>query len=305
MKNCLSLLIIGLVILSSCVNYEDDDYIEYFVVEAYLVSGQEFPEVQLSTTNPAFQEYNFEDVAVQGADVRIELLSEGPNSSIETVFPYVQSFPGIYFPDERDFPDENIVLPGRTYRLQITTTDGTQITSTTITPGDFKLLTEANQTVEYQGDEQLELILTQSFYPDRQSIYIFTSVAQDTSVENLTPVYFDFYDDDDDLTLEDFRATSSGTLNEGNFTLNDDGTISLNVPWLAIAFYGQNDLIVSTIDDNVFDFVSSQETQLGGFSVSPGEIPNLIYNIDEAIGVFGSFTTDTITTFIDRPTDLN
>ncbi len=298
MKYLLPLLLISLAVLNSCVNYEDEDYIEYFVIEAYLFSGEPFPEILFSTTNPAFESYSFEDVAVSGADIRIESLGGGIGSAPDNVITYSEFTQGVYLPDFEDF-----VEPGHTYRLVITAPDETEITAHTITPGAFELLTEDNQSVEYQGEEQLELVLTPSEYPGRQSIYIFTSIAQDTSVENLTPIYFDFFDSDDDLTLEDFRATSSGTLNEGNFTENEDGTINLDVPWLAIAFYGINDLIVSTVDDNVFDFVSSQETQLGGFSVSPGEIPNLNYNIDQAIGVFGSFTTDTIRTNILRPAE--
>ena len=289
MKFYVPLFIIYLIAISNCNLYKQDSYIEYYVVESYLISGQPLPDVLLSTTDPSFEVYEFEDLAVSGASVIVELLKESEGSDPEYVITYSELEAGIYTPDEI-VP----VLPGRTYRLEIITSDETQITAYTITPGNFELLSEDDVSVVYQAEEQIELQLTQSFYPNRQSVYIFTTIAQDTSVENLTPPYFDFYDADANSTLDDFRITSSGVLNEGNFTVNDDSTITLNVPWLAIAFFGLNDIIVSTVDDNVFDFVTSQEAQLGGFVVSPGEISNLTYHIDNAIGIFGSFTTDTL-----------
>ncbi len=122
-------------------------------------------------------------------------------------------------------------------------------------------------------------------------------------VENLTPFYAQLLEDSDtpeeDLFL--FSNNSSGILNEGNFEPNDDGSITIQYPWVGIAFFGENQIVANTIDDNVYDFVRSQQVQLGGSTLSPGEIQNVIYHIDGGIGVFGSLASDTVKTTVRRP----
>jgi hypothetical protein len=68
-----------------------------------------------------------------------------------------------------------------------------------------------------------------------------------------------------------------------------------------VAFYEDNLIVANTIDDNVYDFIRSQETQLGGSTLSPGEIQNVIYNIEGGIGVFGALASDTVQVYIKRP----
>ena len=90
-------------------------------------------------------------------------------------------------------------------------------------------------------------------------------------------------------------------MNESNFEISPDSSVILQYPWLAVAFFEENQIVANIIDDNIYDFVRSQSVQLGGSTLSPGEIPNILYNIEGGIGVFGSIAADTIQTYIKRP----
>jgi hypothetical protein len=85
------------------------------------------------------------------------------------------------------------------------------------------------------------------------------------------------------------RITNSPIINEGNYDINQDGTLTIRLPWIAVAFFGENRLTASALDDNLYDFIRTQTVQQGGSTLSPGEIPNVIERIEGGTGVFGSF----------------
>jgi hypothetical protein len=152
--------------------------------------------------------------------------------------------------------------------------------------------------VTYQRNPQFRATTSQSTYPERQSYYIFTVNAIDPEEEDLTPLYADFVDDEDELS--DFFVNSSGIINQENYDINTDQSITISLPWLGVAFYGANDIIINAIDDNMYDFLRSQDVQGGGALLSPGEIQNVVYNIAGGIGIFGSMASDTNRVFIRR-----
>ena len=102
----------------------------------------------------------------------------------------------------------------------------------------------------------------------------------------MTPFYAEFVGEDEDL--DDVLITESPPINEQNYDINDDGTLTIRLPWIAVAFYGPNRITASTVDDNLYDFLRSQQVQQGGSTFSPGEIPNVIAHVDGGTGVFGS-----------------
>jgi hypothetical protein len=284
--------------LSGCELYEQDDYQEYYVVESYLVANGDLRQVRLSTTNPIDETYQFEDNAVSGATVEIQRLNA--DSSVAEPYPYQEQQPGIYMPVNND-----TVRAAQLYRLLVTTQNGDEISSTTYVPGNFETVNELESSYIYQSDKQVELTTTPSSYiTDRQTYFVFTISALDTNPNNLTPFYADQVDDDD-TDIEEFYVNSSGIVNEGNFEQHSNGNITLDLPWLAVAFYGSNNIIVNTIDDNLYDFLRSQSTQSGGSTLSPGEIQNIRYNVNGGIGIFGSMASDTNNTFITRPQPTN
>ncbi len=296
MNKTLILSIIALcMVISACEVYEQDEYEEHYVVESYLVANRDLAQVRLSTTAPAYEYYSFINTAVSGADVEVRLLASD-GVTIEETIPFSQSSPGIYIPDTT-----HSVLPLRTYQLHILIpSDMHEITASTFVPDTFRVIDGVQDTVTYQSTaNRLELTLSESNYPGRQNVFIFNTIASDTTYQNLTPVYRDLWDGPE--SIRDYSNTSSGLINEGNFTVNSDGTVTIRYPWIAVAFYGDNRLVASTLDENIYDYIRSESVQLGGSTLSPGEIQNVITHVEGGIGLFGSIASDSIDTFIKRP----
>lgn len=283
-----------LLLLTGCEFYEQDEYEEFYVVESYLIANDELPDVRLSTTSEISEEYTFRDNAVSDADIEIRLLN--PDSTVVEAFPYAEIKKGIYQPAVGA-----IVKSEQLYQLHVVTPSRDTITSTTYVPGDFDTVNELKTRYEYQSEQQIEITTTPSSYiTERQTFYIFSVNVIDPDSSSLTPFYRDLvFDQENDIG--NYFKNSSGIINEGNYEQNESGNITLTVPWLAIAFYELNDVIASAIDDNMYDFLRSQDVQTGGTTLSPGEIQNIRYNVKGGIGVFGSMATDTNRIFIERP----
>ncbi len=287
MKKIITLLLF-LVAFTSCEFYEQDEYKEYYVIESYLVANDTLPEVRLSTTSPIREEYIFEDVALSGAEVEIQLLNS--DSTIAESYSYIQEKAGIYKPNT-----PIIVQDTTLYRLHVETSNGDIITATTFVPEDFETINkdEVEDHYLYQSEQQIEVDTTPSSYiTDRQTFYIFTVNASNPILDNMTPFYKDLVLNQGN-DIENYYVNSSGIINEGNYEKNSDGTITLKVPWLAISFFGPNVIIANAIDDNMYDFLRSQDVQTGGSTLSPGEIQNIRYNVNGGIGIFGSMSSDT------------
>ncbi|NBC25719.1 MAG: DUF4249 family protein [Bacteroidetes bacterium] len=284
-----------LLLLQGCGIYEQDGFEEVVVVEAYAEAGERLPDVRLSTNLPVDQEYSFENVALSGATVTITRLDE--NGAAENVFEYRAISEGVYRSRDRSTPVE----AGKAYRLDVTFADRPdELTAVTNVPRQFNIINEVEESYVYQSENQLEILLTATESEANQNVYVFNTIAKEPSPENLTPFYRDAVEDGDS-EVSDFFNNSSGLINEGNFEIRDDQTILLRYPWLGVAFFGENAVVINSVDQNLADVIRSQELQLGGSTLPPGEIPNLIYNVDGGIGVFGSLSTDTIITRFDRP----
>jgi hypothetical protein len=301
MKSHASIIILMLIslaiVLVSCEITNQDEYTEYVVVEAYAVANRPLPHVQVSKTTPVVEFYDAANNVLMLAIVQITLLDE--NGGDEMVFPYRFSLTdgGVFVPVNTEY----IVEPRRSYRLDVTFNDRSEvIRAVTTVPDTFDVISEVPERVVYQSENQLEITISQAQRLGSQNIFVFSSVALEPEEQNLTPFYKASVEDED-LELEDVIITSSGLINEGNFDLNPDGTITLRFPWIGVAFYGENLVVTSLVDRNINDLIRSQQVQLGGSTLSPGEIPNLIYNVEGGIGVFGSISTDTVKTVFVRP----
>lgn len=301
------LLILAAGSLAGCDPFEPEPYREYVVVEAWLKAGQPLPPVRLSTTMPVDQKYSFEEAAVAGAEVRVHLLD--PSGESEAAYAYEMERPGIYRPAPGALHE---VIPGRTYHLEVELSDGRQVRARTTVPQPFAV--SANrESIIYQenllggdedvDDENKQLILT--IHPlsesTQQRIFIFNAIADSPTYENLTPFYKDVIDSDDEIDINEFANNSSGLTPDDMFTTEPDGTLDLRYPWIGVAFYGGQTIVANSIDSNTNDFVRSQSVQLGGSTLSPGEIPNAIYHVEGGIGVFGSMVSDSVYVRIERP----
>lgn len=282
-------------ILLGCNPYSQDDFSELVVIESYAVANRPLPDVHVSRTLPAFDEYSFEEAAISNAIVQITWFDE--NGVEQDIFELSEVSPGVY----RHTNGDHQVNPKAGYRLDVRFNDrDDEITATTIIPDQFEVLNTVKESVVYQSEDQLEIIVSATESAARQNVYVFNTLSQEPTFENLTPFYLNAVVNGD-ADLAEFSSNSSGLINEGNFIINPDQSITIQVPWLGIAFFGRNFIALNSVDKNMNDLIRSQDVQLGGSTLPPGEIQNLIYNVEGGIGVFGSFSTDTVQTRILRP----
>ncbi len=289
-------LLIGLIIWTGCDPYTQDQYTEQVVVEAYLTSNHSLTPIRLSTTGEATEIYNFEQFALRGAQVMIWVLKPNSNEKDYRIT-YEESSPGIYQPTEL-----HKVQPGTTYQLEVFHPDYPDVEAFTTVPASFKIINPIPDTLYYQSEDQLTLELGAQEAENGQNYYIINTIAAQPLEELLTPFYREFITDEDEeetqQSLSELRINSSGILSEGNFNRNQNGNVEIRYPWLAVAFFGVNDIVPSLIDQNLYDYIRSESVQLGGSTLSPGEIQNVLTPIIGGVGIFGSMSRDTARTLI-------
>jgi len=292
----ISIFILSLFVITGCESLSQDEYEEFFVIESYAVAGRPLPSITIKRTGEATE--LFDDEALRVNDATVQLVRLDENDNVVQEFEYIlDGDKGVYSANNQT----EVVQAGGTYQF-IAEVPGAdeQIRATTIVPDSFDIISEIPVQLVYQGEEQLEITITNTTPEFRQNVFVFSTVAQEPLEENLTPFYKASFDDDN-IDLDDVIINSSGLINEGSFDINPDNTITLRFPWLGVAFYGENVVVIDSVDENLFDLVRSQEVQLGGSTLSPGEIPNVLYNTEGAIGIFGSMATDTVSTRFVRP----
>lgn len=142
------------------------------------------------------------------------------------------------------------------------------------------------ESVVYQSAEQLEVELSSATNSWEGTIFVFDATAENPVPDNLTPFYRDLVEDDD-TDIEDLYHNDSGLIVMANFTQKENGNLIALFPWLGVALFGKNIITINTVDKNLEELVQSQGLQFGGgFTLSPGEIPNLRYNAKGGIGVY-------------------
>jgi hypothetical protein len=188
-----------------------------------------------------------------------------------------------------------VVQGGATYRLRATLPGGQDLSAETTIPTDLALVQAENTESTFLSENQPSFTLTRATVRDAPVVFIFTTVSLldfDTTpdeelIRQLTPFYEDGFDEDED-DIRDFRVNASPIVNEGNYEDNGDGTITTDYPWIALAFCGRNEVAVSVLDRAMYDYIRTVGAQQG--ALSPGEIPNIVDNIDGGTGIFGSYT---------------
>lgn len=274
--------------LASCDSAETGTPGADYVVESILVSGEILPPVRLSRTAAINSAYDFGRLAVADAEVSIALL--GTAGAARSTIAYAESpdSAGVYLPADTSLT----ALPLGTYRLSIRLpATGETITATTTVPDTFTVIAGTRQTAVYQSTEQLELTMTRSRPAARSETYfIVITEALDPDPDRLTPIAADILENEvGDADFESLVVSASPIFNEENYDVNPDGSLSVRYPWIGINFYGLNRIGINALDDNAYDFFRSQSVQQGGSTLSPGEIPNPLENIDGAHGIFGSY----------------
>jgi hypothetical protein len=282
--------------LNGCNQYDKVEHKKYYVIESYLVANRNLPQVKVSTTLPINGSYTFKKAALNDANVHIQQLNA--DGVVAKTYPYHLQSDGIYQPDN---PEP--VLPKHKYKLKISFPNGDSVQSITYVPGDFHVTLLSASTLTYQSSQLIHLNISQSFYPGRQSYYIFTANAVNPSSKRLTPYYTTTVDITGNF-ISDYYINSSGVKNEENYKHNTNGTLDVKLPWELIAFYVKNRIVINTIDDNLYDFIRSEKVQTGGSILPPGQAQNIKYHVQGGIGIFGSMASDTTTVYIKKNANL-
>ena len=292
-----ALMALGLsTLLSACDSVGVGEPPADIVVEMILIADEPMPELRLSRTLELKEKIDFAAQSIRGATV---VVTQRGSTGGLVRFAETAEEPGVYYPT----PEDHIVEPGAIYDLDIQASEAANpITATTTVPGRFEVVGTAPDSVVYQSSEQLQVTITRSTHPDRElNYFVFVTEALDVRREQLVPFIQDLVSNDDDVNVEDFRVNGSPLVSSGNFDVNPDGTITIQYPWIGLAFFGPNRLNLNALDDNLYDFVRSQSVQQGGSTFGPGEIPNPIENVVGAHGLFGSMARATHTFVVLRP----
>jgi len=280
--------------LAGC-DLAEEDFRPEVVVEGFLFANEFLPAIRLSETAPFSATYSFEEYALSGADVRIVLLDEAGGEELSVPFTEAPDVPGTYVPDTTDYL-VYLVRPGRRYRFEARlpgrpdlVPPGEIVRAETTVPDSFRIATPPPDTVAYDvSGPGPAFDVTPSETPGRQAVFLFTVTALDPDTYGLTLTIASLIEDTD-ADPADFVNSSSPVLNEGNYDRNPDGTITIRVPWLAIAYFGPNRFTLHALDDAAYDFIRSRTAQFSPTTLSPGEIQDVLSNVENGTGVFGSF----------------
>jgi len=274
------------------------------VVEAYLQGSVPMAPVQLTRSVGTDAAYVTSEAAVRNATVEVRRLTE-EGTPAETIA-FSEQEPGLYRPDA---PPR--VQPRTTYELSVTTPEGEHVTATTTVPDTISIVETQYANVVYQGPNQPTFTITPpQSSREQQGVLVLTTTSlldfgrpESQLRERLTPFYAEDYDPEED-SIDVFRTTSSGVLNEANFDRDAAGRITTRLPWISVAFYGPNEAAIHVIDENLFDLIRSQQAQSPGGpggGLGPGEIPNVIEHVNGGTGVFGSYARTTQRVQVRRP----
>ncbi len=286
----LMLLFVGL----GCDSTVDSIHSDEIVVESYLVANEPMPPVWVSRSIALGSTFNPESVAVRDASVVIYVLN-GEGVKTQTIrFEESGDEPGAY----RSTTDE-VVQAGKTYRLEVQSgLDAELVWAETTVPADFELIEPSATEIAYKDPAQFSMLVTQSKVEGGQSVFVFTMESLEPTLHNLIPVYREFVYDEEitdldtfEWSVDDFKQLlvfTSPPIFEGNYEVFSDGTLRVKLPWFAVAFYGPLKVTMTILDKNLYDFQRYQQSQQGGSTLSPGEIPNVLDHIENGRGLFGS-----------------
>lgn len=315
-------LILLAAVASGC-DATDPDADLQLVVSATLGAGEPLPTVTLSRVSPLLDVYDPASVAVSGARVSVTLLAA--DGSDEATYAYAGAAPGAYEP-----VTAAAVLAGRRYRLDVTAGAET-LTAETLVPPALTLVEGPPAEVTYGEGQGPELRISRSTTAERKATFVASTralapaVFEEVVIDGETfyrsvpapgtylpvPLVRRFLDCEaeaggtllcaEDPGREDFLVGTSPVINEASYIDLGDGTLLVQIPFLAFGYYGPYRVSLVSLDAALEAFVEAQFVQGGGSTLSPGEIPNLVTNVEGGLGVFGSFARVSVQTTITEP----
>ena len=305
---------LGLVVVTGCDSTTVGSTDEQVVVSASLIAGQPLSHVELSLTRPIDAFFDPDEARVTNAEVSVSLLDASGQVVESTPYRYEGGQLSLYVPLS-DAPP--VAQAGRTYRLDVTVpgTPARRLSALTTIPEAIDVIDPPADEVTYQSGQGPALIVSKSEREDRKVVFLITVRSQDpvdlerVIVEGDTlyrsipesgfapvPFVLSFANCEQEANeqllcetdLSDFNGGSSPLINQESYIDRGDGTLLVNIPWLAFGFYGPADVNLVRLDDALIDYIETQTLQFAPTTLSPGEIPNIISNVEGGLGVFGS-----------------
>ena len=280
-------LILSLLVgLAGCNPYKQDSFQPQYSIQAYLVANASIPPIRLVKTLPASGSSSSSEVP----DAQVTVTEVNAQGSVLHTFPYRYDGGTRYIPMV-----SSTVVPGYTYKLNIDVPSYNQpIQARCTIPGAFQVKLAGSAAEKYQRGSGITLLSTQSQYPGRGAYYVIAAVAQQPDSAHLTPYFLNKVENDSYTPTSSLTKISSRIFNQGDFQTDTQSNLIIPVPWDIFAFYGENQLVIYTLDDNTYDFLRSLDVQYGSTQVTPGQLYNLIYHVKGGIGLFGGLATDTV-----------
>jgi len=250
-------------LFTGCDKSEEEDFVQQFVLEGYLMVGQPMS-VHLSHTVPLGQLYDPAQVAVSGADVRIWA------GGHEFALPEDTARHGTY-----SLPaDSHIVTTGEDYRIRVDV-QGAVLTAATHNAAGSVAIDSCNlpvwrdstnmDTLEY-GDT--EFFLHWNLDSRSDGYWIIT--------ENLEPDWF-----------EEWREVSgnNGSTGYSFWYWTERGIDEFKVPWIILSYTGRHRVRVVSCDEACYNYA---------FTSFPGDPENQPQsNVQGGLGVFCAIDVDT------------
>ncbi len=279
------------VLFAACDGTVENAFTPEVVVESYQIVGEPLAPVYVLRNAPVGATFDRAALAIRDAAVEVQLLGEA--GGVEARYAYRNTGGDRY--DAGDTEGAG-VLPLRRYRLEVRVPGEPAVVSAEmLTPGAFEFVTASADTATYGVDgDELTFNVTRPTYPARQAVFLFTTetLLDALTLDDAVPFIRAILErsDDGDFELEDLRVGASPLINEKTYETNPDGTLRIELPWIAVPFYGPSRVSANAVDDNLYDFLRSQAVQQGGSTLSPGEIPNVLDRVENGAGLFGSFS---------------
>lgn len=316
MRRFLPLLLV-LPLLAGCDAEGDTSFTSQVAVESYQIVDEPLAPIYLTRTVAADRPYVPADAAVTDAVVTVTLVGEGGSPDVVVPYRLANAAQGRY-----DAVMGGDVQPLRTYRLRATVPgQSAPVTASTTTPGRFETLSSTDLDVPYAPfatQRVASFTISRPVFPGKSTAFVFTSetLLQSPTLNDVVPFLRSILDRDDNgtpdfqeatdsddrsPTFEDFRLGSSPVLNEANYETNADGSLTIDLPWITVLFYGDLRVTTNAIDDNLYDYLRSQAIQQGGTGLSPGEVPNLLARVENGTGLFGSLSRVSATLTVRKP----
>ncbi|NUN70574.1 MAG: DUF4249 family protein [Bacteroidetes bacterium] len=240
-------------------------YERQVVVTGLLEAGNNVDTLKLVYTGEVDKTFSPSAYAVTNAVVKII----GTDVAFTDSLVHDPSNPGRYYSTD----PSKIILPTKSYRLDVRTADGKSITATTTVPDTFSMLFSTlkdKDTVRYDVKKQVNIF---AWTPSRlHGTYLPTVWSTDS---NAALIPKSFRRDTVDVPKPDKLGYRVGLPKEQTYT---------ELPWIFLSYYGTTKIDVYAVDENYSSFLNQFVAGQGG------ELREIRYNIQGGIGVFGART---------------